>query len=114
MSPKKSAAPGSVQLAPHSWDFEHWPSHVWPHTAQRARYIVRTFKAELIVEGALSRVGREIVFNGLPYTRWLELHSAKAAKYALAMNLGRRPETDQQDALNDGVERGSRRGVSPA
>jgi len=33
---------------PHSWDLEHWPVHVWPHTRYCARYMIRLHKLDLI------------------------------------------------------------------
>ncbi len=76
MSRKSSEA---TQPAPHSWDTEHWPSHVWPHSGMRARYVVRTFRNELLLAGAMARVGRELVFIGVDYNRWLQTRRSKAA-----------------------------------
>jgi hypothetical protein len=74
----------TAQLAPHSWDLEHWPEHVWPHTRDRARYIIRVHKLHLIGAGALSRVGREFVVMGAQYTRWLQRQGSRAAKFEIA------------------------------
>lgn len=68
----------SVALCPHSWDLKHWPEHVYPHTRGRARYLVRMHKLELIAAGALARVGREFVFPGAQYTRWLQREATRA------------------------------------
>ena len=68
MSRQRSAA-GSI---PHSWDMEHWPVDVYPHSGGRAKYLVRTYRDELLHAGVMSRVGRELVFLGVRYTRWLE------------------------------------------
>lgn len=71
---------------PHSWDLEGWPSTVFPGTTSRARYIVRTHKDELIREGALARVGRELVVFGARYTRWLEKRASEVPGYVAAPN----------------------------
>lgn len=72
--------------APHSWDMEHWPEHVWPHTRDRARYVVRLYRDDLVREGALSRVGRELVFFGARYSRWLEKRAALVPDFEIAAN----------------------------
>jgi len=69
-----------TRLAPHSWDMEHWPSHVWPHDKSRAWYIVRALRNELIAAGAMCRVGRELVFLGAAYAGWLEAHRVRNRK----------------------------------
>lgn len=61
-----------AQPAPHSWDLEHWPTHVYPHTEGRARWLIRAHKDQLILAGAVTRVGRELVFFGTEYSRWLQ------------------------------------------
>jgi hypothetical protein len=61
-----------VKPVPHSWDFAHWPEHVYPHTESRARYLVRAFGQELEAARALRRIGREIVFDGARYVRWMD------------------------------------------
>ena len=67
---------------PHSWDLEHWPAHVYPHATNRARWLLRAYRQQLIAAGALSRVGREIVVLGRQYARWLEHRAAeKVADY---------------------------------
>ena len=71
---------------PHSWDFEHWPPSVYPHTASRARYILRTYRNEFEKQGILSRVGRELVIIGARYARWLELHTADVVGYEVPAN----------------------------
>lgn len=57
---------------PHSWSIGTWPVDVYPHNTDRARYLVRANKSELLSAGALARVGREIVIIGHRYARWLE------------------------------------------
>jgi hypothetical protein len=61
--------------APHSWDLEHWPSNVYPHSESRARWLLRAHRDELLAAGALTRIGREIVVLGARYSRWLESKS---------------------------------------
>lgn len=71
---------------PHSWDVEHWPDHVYPGSASRARYIVRTHRDDLIREGVMARVGRELVFFGARYARWLEKRASEVPGYVAAPN----------------------------
>ena len=71
---------------PHSWDLEGWPPSVFPGTTTRARYIIRTHKDELIREGALARVGRELVVFGARYVRWLEKRASGVPGYVPAPN----------------------------
>ena len=53
-----------AEAAPHSWSIETWPAHVYPGSADRARYFIRTHKDELFAAGALTRPGRELVIIG--------------------------------------------------
>jgi hypothetical protein len=82
----------AVQAAPQSWDLEHWPAHVYPHDKARARYLIRAHKCELIAAGALARIGREFVIIGMPYTRWLQKQTTRAAVYDIAPNRASRIE----------------------
>jgi hypothetical protein len=59
-------------LAPHSWEFKSWPENVWPNTPARGQWICRAYRRELVAAGALSRIGKNIVVMGAPYTRWIE------------------------------------------
>lgn len=72
--------------APHSWDLEHWPQYVYPHTVSRARYLIRSNKDSLMVAGALSRVGREYVVIGERFSRWLEKQASNVPDYQIAAN----------------------------
>jgi hypothetical protein len=76
----------AVAACPHSWDLEHWPEAVYPHERSRARYLVRMHKLDLIAAGALARVGREFVFLGAQYTRWLQKQTTRAAVFDIAPN----------------------------
>lgn len=64
--------PAAAAPAPHSWDLEHWPSTVYPHSESRGRYVVRMHREALRAEGALVRVGRELVVIGARYVGWLQ------------------------------------------
>lgn len=68
--------------APHSWDLEHWPQDVYPHSESRARYLVRAYRSELMTAGALVRVGRELVVMGDRYSRWLQSKATEVPGYA--------------------------------
>lgn len=81
-----STRSNSAAELPHSWDLEGWPSTVFPGTTSRARYIVRTHRDELIREGALARVGRELVVFGARYVRWLEKRASEVPGYVPAPN----------------------------
>lgn len=73
-------------IAPHSWGIDSWPADVWPHTAARARYVIRSNKDDLVRAGALSRVGRELVILGERYSRWLERRTAHVCEYDCPAN----------------------------
>lgn len=88
MSRQRSATAGII---PHSWDVEHWPPTVYPHSGHRARYLIRAYRDELIREGVMSRVGRELVFLGARFNRWLEKRAAYVPGYEIAAN--RKAET---------------------
>lgn len=82
----------AAEPAPHSWDLEHWPQSVYPHTTGRARYMVRSHKNELLAAGALSRVGRELIVLGARYTRWLESRASAVPDFEVAANRKPIPE----------------------
>ncbi len=71
----------AAEPAPHTWDMEHWPPGVWPHTEGRARYVIRAHKDQLFLAGAMTRVGRELVFFGAAYTKWLQSNSPNVRSY---------------------------------
>lgn len=77
----------NAEPAPHSWDIEHWPAAVYPHTSGRARYLVRSHRDELLVAGALSRVGRELIIIGAKYSRWLEKGASNVPGYVCPANV---------------------------
>lgn len=76
----------SVTPVPHSWDLENWPAAVYPHRESRARYILRAHRDELILAGALTRVGRDLVVFGEAYARWLQKKAANVPGYVAAPN----------------------------
>lgn len=84
--------------APHTWDLSNWPSTVWPHNPQRARYIVRAFRDDLLRAGALARVGRELVVIGERYTRWLQLQAANVPGYESNANRCVAPDACASDS----------------
>lgn len=75
-----------AEKAPHSWDLEHWPPHVYPHSENRARYLLRANRDELIAAGVLSRVGREIIVIGERYSRWLEKNTVNVPGFVCPAN----------------------------
>lgn len=85
----------STAEVPHSWDLDGWPASVFPGSTSRGRYIVRTHKDDLMREGALARVGRELVVFGARYTRWLEKRASEVPGYVPPPNRDRsHPELD--------------------
>lgn len=74
--------------APHSWDLEHWPQEVYPHSERRARYVLRAHRNDLLAAGAIVRVGRVLVVIGDRYTRWLQLQASNVPEYASNANQG--------------------------
>jgi hypothetical protein len=79
---RKIGRPKSATPNPHSWDIATWPTEVWPHEKKRAQWIARAYRKELIAAGAMSRVGKTLVFIGAPYTRWLERRARHVVEYA--------------------------------
>jgi hypothetical protein len=77
---------------PHSWDLKSWESqagHVWPHDESHARRVLRAHRAELYAAGALTRIGRNLVFLGPGYQRWLASNMRRVTELDVPMN---RPE----------------------
>jgi hypothetical protein len=81
---KRIAARASVM--PPSWNIENWPPEIWPNTVERGRYVVRAYRDSLLVAGALSRVGRELIILGARYQRWLEKNASNVPGYTIAPN----------------------------
>ncbi|MCH7507578.1 MAG: hypothetical protein IID60_09780 [Proteobacteria bacterium] len=74
---------------PHSWSIKRWPAHVYPNSPDKARYLVRANKDSLILEGALVRVGRELVIIGDRYVRWMQKKGSAVPGYECPANKGR-------------------------
>lgn len=87
----RNRSPVTAEAAPHSWDLEHWPQSVYPHTTGRARYLVRSHRDKLVAAGALTRVGREFVIFGAPYTKFLQSMAGNVASFEIAANRSRLP-----------------------
>ena len=81
---------------PHSWSLSTWPDDVWPHKTDRARYVVRANRSELLAAGVLTRVGRELVILGDRYGRWLQRKSVDVPGYEVAANRGRTKIDDER------------------
>jgi hypothetical protein len=75
-----------AQPAPHSWSIENWPPGVYPHTPGKGRYIVRCNRTALTHAGALTRIGRDLVILGDPFSRWLESQSSRVDGFSIAPN----------------------------
>jgi hypothetical protein len=76
---------------PHSWSIDVRPPGVYPGTPSRGRYPVRVHRKDLILAGALARVGRELVILGEPYNEWLQKSVENVPNYDIAPNRSRRP-----------------------
>jgi hypothetical protein len=76
--PRKHAA----QPAPHSWAIESWPSSVYPGSPGKGRYLIRSNRTALIAAGAISRVGRDLVILGAPFSRFLESQIGRVENFA--------------------------------
>lgn len=86
-----------------SWDLEHWPADVYPHSESRARYLVRAYRDELIRAGALTRVGRELVVMGDGYARFLKERTVNVPGFAAgqsttsnSMQTGKLPDANRK------------------
>ena len=71
---------------PHSWAIDAWPPTVFPNSVTRARYVIRVHRDELLICGALSRVGRSLIVLGDGYERWLQRKAARVPDYHIAPN----------------------------
>jgi hypothetical protein len=82
-----TANPSSSTTAalPHSWDLATWPPHVWPGSADRARYVVRMHRRELHAFGGLTRIGKTLVFLGAGYAKWLRSNAPRVVAYDVPM-----------------------------
>ena len=71
---------------PHSWPISKWPADVYPNDPKKARYLVRSHKDELLRDGVLVRVGRELAIIGSPYGRWLQKKASRVPGYECPAN----------------------------
>jgi hypothetical protein len=77
---------------PHSWDLRSWQTiaaHGWPHNEMAARRLLRAHRAELQAAGALTRIGRSLVFLGSGSMKWLASQAPNVTELDVPMN---RPE----------------------
>ena len=70
----------------HSWSIKHWPVDVYPNDPDKARYLIRANRDELAREGALVRVGRELVIIGERYVRWMQKKGSAVPNYECPAN----------------------------
>jgi hypothetical protein len=82
MSKRVSAA----QLAPHSWAVTDWPAFIYPGSPGKGRYVVRSHRSALIAMGAITRIGRDVVVLGAPYSRFLESRTDRVDGFTIAPN----------------------------
>lgn len=64
-----------------SWDLSTWPPEIWPNDSKRAKWVLRSFRDELIAAGALARGGKGLIVLGRGYSRWLERRAAYVREY---------------------------------
>ena len=81
MAAKISRRGGTESTEPHSWDFDSWPESVWPNEPDRAKWVVRSNRRELMAEGALTRVGKRVVVLGRGYSRWLSRRADRVTDF---------------------------------
>jgi len=74
---------------PHSWSIKDWPLDVYPNSPDKARYLTRSKRDELISAGALVRIGRELVIIGEPYVRWMKKKAVAVPDYRCPANKDR-------------------------
>ncbi len=89
MSASHKRPAGEGATLPHSWPLSRWLPEVYPNTNEKARYMVRTYKRELIECGALVRIGRDLVVIGSNYVKWLNRHRVQVLGYEIAPNRAR-------------------------
>lgn len=74
---------------PHSWSINSWPADIYPSAPEKARYLVRANRDSLLREGALVRVGRELVIIGDRYNKWMQKKGSAVPGYECPANKGR-------------------------
>lgn len=73
-----------------SWSISDWPAEVYPGSPDRARYLVRAHRDDLLRAGALARVGRELVILGDRYSKWIQRQAASVPGYECPANRERK------------------------
>lgn len=79
----------AVQPLPFSWELAEWneqAAHVWPHTTERARWLVKHHRADLIKHGVLSRIGRTLIVSGSGYANFLQAMQGRVEGFVVPMN----------------------------
>jgi hypothetical protein len=77
-----------AEKCPHSWGIKDWPAHVWPGSPSRARYFLRdpTVRNELMIAGALVRIGRDLVLFGEQYGRFMQKRASAVPNFYVEAN----------------------------
>jgi hypothetical protein len=57
-----------------AWALKAWPENVYPHSYEKARRLFYRNRASMIKAGAVTRIGRDLVFDGERYLKWLRGH----------------------------------------
>jgi len=76
----------TAQSAPHSWAVARWPAHVWPGDSVKGKRFCRTFVDELTKCGALTRMGRDLVVMGGPFTAFMQRQRAAVQDFEIPPN----------------------------
>lgn len=58
-----------------AWALKHWPEDVYPHSYDKARVLFYRHRASLLKARAVTRIGRDLVFDGANYRKWLQSHT---------------------------------------
>jgi hypothetical protein len=75
-----------AQAAPHSWPVSKWPAFVWPGDSTKGKRFCRTYVDELVAAGALTRMGRDLVVMGEPFTRYMLKNVAAVKDFDVPAN----------------------------
>ncbi len=71
---------------PNSWPLDSWPAAVFPNDQKKARYLFRANRAKLVACGAVTRVGRKVIFLGEGYSRFLISGMQRVDDFQIAPN----------------------------
>jgi hypothetical protein len=82
-------AKANAQPAPHSWSVSKWPAHVWPGDSTKGKRFCRTYEDALLAVGALTRMGRDLVVMGGPFTEFMRAQAHRVGDFEVPCN---RPE----------------------